>query len=173
MTGQTCISGWSLSYSSGTCAQSGTISVDASGGGGSGFAGSVTIKNDRKRSPVTPSPTRAPATPRFHDLGLVRLYIHFHLHPGIPGAVGISYLRWLRLYQRAGGDHYGPNRPIGRESTNCDSYPGRAACQCGASYSRHRDCWRQRLHQRACSRLHWRSWHRRSWNGQPGKYREN
>ena len=47
MTGNTCIAKWSLTYGSGTCTQSGTITVGASGGG-SGFAGRITLKNNRK-----------------------------------------------------------------------------------------------------------------------------
>ena len=47
MTGNTCIAKWSLAYGSGTCTQSGTITVGASGSG-SGFAGSVTLKANKK-----------------------------------------------------------------------------------------------------------------------------
>jgi Tfp pilus assembly protein PilX len=48
MTGNTCIVSWSLTHGSGQCDQSNTITVGADGGGGSGFAGSVTLKANRK-----------------------------------------------------------------------------------------------------------------------------
>jgi hypothetical protein len=48
MTGKTCIANWTISYTGGTCSTSGTVSVSGTGGGGSGFTGTVTIKGNQK-----------------------------------------------------------------------------------------------------------------------------
>jgi hypothetical protein len=50
MTGPTCIAGWTININNGNnkCDQSGTVTVGATGGGGSGFQANIVLGNDQK-----------------------------------------------------------------------------------------------------------------------------